>query len=81
MEQAQLAKLDFICRKLMLKPGIRLLGIGCGWGGLAKYAAEKYGVSVVGITISQQQFEYAKERCKGLDIDIRFQDYRNKRTI
>ena len=77
LEQAQLAKLDLTCKKLMIKPGMRLLDIGCGWGGLAKYAAEKYGVSVVGITISQQQCELAKQRCKNLPIEIRFQDYRD----
>ncbi|HLB42884.1 MAG TPA: cyclopropane fatty acyl phospholipid synthase [Gammaproteobacteria bacterium] len=77
LEEAQLSKLDLICQKLQLKPGLRLLDIGCGWGGLAKYAAEQYGVHVVGITISQQQYEYAKEYCKGLPIEIRLQDYRD----
>ena len=77
LNQAQLAKLDLVCRKLMLKPGMRVLDIGCGWGALAKYAAENYGVHVVGITISQQQCELAKERCKDLPIEIRFQDYRD----
>lgn len=77
LEEAQLAKLELTCRKLLLKPGMTLLDIGCGWGGLAKYVAEKFGVRVVGITISQQQYEYAKEICKGLPIEIRFQDYRD----
>ena len=77
LEEAQLAKLDLTCRKLLLKPGMRLLDIGCGWGSLAKYAVENYGVEVVGITISKQQCELAKERCKSLAIDIRFQDYRD----
>ena len=77
LEGAQQAKLDLVCRKLLLKPGMRILDVGCGWGGLAKYAAENYGVNVVGITISQQQYELAKERCKELPIDIRFQDYRD----
>lgn len=77
LEQAQHDKMDLICRKLMLKPGMRLLDIGCGWGGMAKYAAEKYGVSVVGITISKQQYEQAKAHCKGLAVEIRFQDYRD----
>ncbi|MFW2532790.1 MULTISPECIES: cyclopropane fatty acyl phospholipid synthase [unclassified Legionella] len=77
LEQAQLAKLDLSCRKLLLKPGMRLLDIGCGWGALAKYAAEKYDVEVVGITISKQQYELAKERCKNLPVEIRFQDYRD----
>src|SRR6185437_5849784 len=77
LEDAQLAKLELSCQKLLLKPGMRLLDIGCGWGGMAKYAAEKYGVHVVGVTISQQQYEYAKKSCAGLPIDIRFQDYRD----
>lgn len=77
LEDAQVAKLDLICKKLQLKPGMRVLDIGCGWGGLAKYAAEQYGVSVVGVTISKQQWEYAKSHCAGLPIDIRLQDYRD----
>jgi cyclopropane-fatty-acyl-phospholipid synthase len=77
LEEAQLAKLDLVCRKLNLQPDMRILDIGCGWGGLAKYAAQNYGVSVVGITISIQQYEYAKQNCQGLPIEIRFQDYRD----
>lgn len=77
LDDAQTAKLDLVCRKLQLKPGMRLLDIGCGWGGLAKYAAENYGVSVVGVTISEQQHAYANEYCKGLPVDIRLQDYRD----
>jgi len=76
LEQAQEAKLELICRKLGLKPGMRLLDIGCGWGGLLRYAAECYGVSGVGITISKQQRAYAKDICAGFDIEIRLQDYR-----
>lgn len=77
LDEAQHSKLELICQKLQLKPGLRLLDIGCGWGGLAKYAAENYGVSVVGITISQQQYLYAKEYCQGFPIEIRLQDYRD----
>jgi cyclopropane-fatty-acyl-phospholipid synthase len=77
LNQAQTAKLDLACRKLLLKPGMRVLDIGCGWGAFAKYAAENYGVSVIGVTISQQQFQLAKERCAGLPVEIRFQDYRD----
>lgn len=77
LEEAQLAKLELACQKLQLKPGMRLLDIGCGWGALAKYAAEKYGVHVVGVTISKEQCEYAKRLCTGLPIEIRFQDYRD----
>ncbi len=79
LEEAQVKKLDLICQKLELRPGLRLLDIGCGWGGLARYAAEKYGVDVVGVTISQQQYEYGKERCQGLPVTIRLQDYRDIR--
>jgi cyclopropane-fatty-acyl-phospholipid synthase len=77
LDVAQLAKLDLVCRKLLLKPGMRLLDIGCGWGALAKHAVEKFGVSVVGITISKEQYNFAKENCRGLPIEIRFQDYRD----
>ncbi len=77
LDDAQEAKLDFICRKLKLEKGMRLLEIGCGWGGFAKYAAEKYGVSVVAITISEQQALLAREVVKGLEVEIRVQDYRD----
>ena len=76
LEQAQQNKLDLICRKLELQPGMHLLDIGCGWGGLLRYAAEHYGVSGVGITISKEQCTFAQKHCAGLDIDIRLQDYR-----
>ena len=77
LEEAQEAKLELLCQKLQLKPGLHLLDIGCGFGGLAKYAAEKYGVRVTGITISKKQYEFAKEFCKNLPIDIALKDYRN----
>ncbi|MBW1981328.1 MAG: cyclopropane fatty acyl phospholipid synthase [Deltaproteobacteria bacterium] len=76
LAEAQLAKLDLVCRKLKLQPGMRLLDIGCGWGGTAKFAAENYGVEVVGITVSEEQVRYAREFCRGLPVDIRLQDYR-----
>lgn len=76
LEQAQLDKLDLICKKLLLSPGMRLLDIGCGWGGLARFAAEHYGVEVVGITLSKQQYELAKALSGNLPIEIRLQDYR-----
>ena len=79
LEQAQKSKLDLICRKLMLKPGMRLLDIGCGWGGLARFAAREYGVEVLGITVSQPQAELAGQRCQGLPVEIRLQDYRSVR--
>ncbi|WP_266182981.1 cyclopropane fatty acyl phospholipid synthase [Dyella humicola] len=77
LDDAQVAKLDLICRKLKLKPGQRVLDIGCGWGEALKYAAERYGVHAVGITISQEQAEFARQLCAGLPVDIRLQDYRD----
>lgn len=77
LEQAQQNKMDLICKKLKLQSGMRLLDIGCGWGGMAKYAAQRYGVQVVGITISKQQQAYANRQCKGLPVEIRLQDYRD----
>jgi cyclopropane-fatty-acyl-phospholipid synthase len=77
LDEAQENKLDLICRKLDLKPGMRLLDIGCGWGGTARFAAERYGVEVVGVTVSGQQAEHARRLCRGLPIDIRLQDYRS----
>jgi len=79
LEEAQLAKLDLICRKLELAPGERLLDIGCGWGGLAEHAARHYGVEVEGVTISREQFGLAQERCRGLPVEIRLMDYREIR--
>jgi cyclopropane-fatty-acyl-phospholipid synthase len=76
LEEAQRAKLDLICRKLRLEPGLRVLDIGCGWGGALKYAAENYGVEGVGITISKEQAALAQERVKDLPVEIRIQDYR-----
>ncbi len=73
---AQRRKLETICQKLRLRPGMRLLDIGCGWGGLARYAARHYGCRVVGITISREQQCYAEQFCRGLDVEIRLQDYR-----
>jgi cyclopropane-fatty-acyl-phospholipid synthase len=76
LDAAQEAKLDLVCRKLGLEPGQRVLDIGCGWGEALKFAAQRYGVSGVGITISEEQAEYARELCAGLPIEIRVQDYR-----
>jgi cyclopropane-fatty-acyl-phospholipid synthase len=76
LDDAQEAKLDLICRKLQLKPGMRVLDIGSGWGEALKFAAERYGVIGVGITVSQEQAELSRELCRGLPIEIRLQDYR-----
>ena len=77
LQEAQDLKLAMSCRKLDLKAGQRLLDIGCGWGGFAKYAAENFGVSVVGYTISQEQQARAIDVCRGLPVEIRLDDYRN----
>ncbi|MEF3275543.1 MAG: cyclopropane fatty acyl phospholipid synthase [Chloroflexus sp.] len=79
LDEAQEAKLDLIARKLDLRPGMRVLDIGCGWGGTAQYLAERYGVHVVGITVSQAQATLARERCRGLPVEIRLEDYRQTR--
>jgi cyclopropane-fatty-acyl-phospholipid synthase len=79
LDEAQEAKLDLVCKKIGLKAGDRILDIGCGWGSFAKFAAEKYGANVVGITVSVEQAELARERCKGLPVEIRVQDYREVR--
>ena len=77
LDDAQESKLDLICRKLRLQPGMRILDIGCGWNSFAKYAAEKYQVEVVGITVSKEQVDLGKTLCAGLPIEIRLQDYRD----
>ncbi|MEV6343279.1 cyclopropane-fatty-acyl-phospholipid synthase family protein [Actinoplanes sp. NPDC051851] len=80
LADAQRDKLDLICRKLELRPGQRLLDVGCGWGSLAMHAAKEYGVQVVGITISAEQAAYARKRVDdaglGHQVEIRVQDYR-----
>lgn len=76
LEQAQQHKLDMICQKLKLAPGMRLLDIGCGWGSLMGYAAEKYGVSCVGVTVSSEQMQYGRQRYAHLPVEFRLQDYR-----
>jgi cyclopropane-fatty-acyl-phospholipid synthase len=76
LDSAQAAKLDMVCRKLDLRPGMRVLDIGCGWGEALKFAAERYGVSGVGVTISREQADYARLLCAGLPVEIRLQDYR-----
>jgi cyclopropane-fatty-acyl-phospholipid synthase len=77
LDEAQEAKMDLICRKLQLQPGMRLLDIGCGWGGLAAYAAQHYGVDVVGITVSKEQMNLAQQQCEGLPVSIEMMDYRS----
>ena len=81
LEEAQAAKLDLVCRKLDLQPGMRLLDIGCGWGGMVMHAAQHYGVDPVGVTLSSEQAALASERiaAAGLSdkVEIRLQDYRD----
>src|SRR5690606_36201337 len=76
LDEAQTAKLDLVCRKLDLKPGMTVLELGCGWGGFARYAAEHYGCHVTAYNISTEQVAYARERTRDLPVDIRLQDFR-----
>ncbi len=76
LEEAQEKKLHLIFQKLRLKPGMKVLDIGCGWGGAAQFAAEQYGVSVHGITVSIEQAAIAREYCAGLPVTIEVIDYR-----
>ena len=77
LDAAQEAKLDLLCRKLELKPGMTVLDIGCGWGNFAHHAASRYGAYVTGITVSNEQAKIAKRRCEDLPVEIRIQDYRD----
>lgn len=81
LEQAQLAKMDHVCRKLRLKPGERVVEAGCGWGGLARHMARHYGVKVRAYNISREQIAYARTRAReeGLDDRVEYveDDYRN----
>lgn len=77
LNEAQEAKLDLVCQKIGIKAGQRVLDIGCGWGSFAKFAAEKYGANVVGITVSKEQVKLGKELCKNLPVELRLQDYRD----
>lgn len=79
LEEAQEHKLDLVCRKAGLKPGMRVVDLGCGFGGFAMYAAEKYDCEVMGVTVSveQQRFGSRVAKEKGLKVDLRVQDYRN----
>ncbi len=76
LDEAQEAKLDLVCRKIGLKPGMSVLELGCGWGAFAKFAAEKYGAKVLGVTVSKEQVALGMEMCRGLPVELRLQDYR-----
>src|SRR5258708_17092590 len=77
LDAAQEAKLDLVARKIGLKRDMRVLDIGCGWGGAAQFMAECYEASVTGVTVSQNQQLTAQKPLAGLPVDILFQDYRN----
>jgi cyclopropane-fatty-acyl-phospholipid synthase len=77
LADAQRAKLDLVCRKMGLQAGMKVLDIGCGWGSFARFAAQNYGVKVVGVTVSQEQIDLGRELCAGLDVELRYQDYRD----
>jgi cyclopropane-fatty-acyl-phospholipid synthase len=76
LDDAQEAKLDLVCRKIGLRAGMRVLDLGCGWGGFASFAAERYGASVVGYTVSREQANWAKAKYAHLPIEIHLDDYR-----
>jgi cyclopropane-fatty-acyl-phospholipid synthase len=74
---AQYNKFDALCKKLQLKPGMKILEIGSGWGTFARLAAHDYGVEVVSLTVSKEQMAYAANRCKGLKVEFKLMDYRD----
>lgn len=78
LDEAQYAKYDLICRKLGLQPGEQVLELGCGFGGLAKFAAEKYGVSMTSVNISAEQMRYARNLCRNLPVTLVECDYRDR---
>ncbi len=81
LDEAQEMKLELVCKKLGLQERMKILDIGCGWGSFAKYAAEKYGVSVTGVTVSREQVELGRNLCSGLPVEIRLQDYRETEGV
>jgi cyclopropane-fatty-acyl-phospholipid synthase len=76
LDAAQEAKLDLVCRKINLEPGMTVLDLGCGYGSFAKYAAERYGARVTGVTVSKDQVELGAVLCRGLPVELRLEDYR-----
>ncbi len=77
LDTAQENKLDLVCRKINLKPGMQVLDMGCGWGSFAKFAAENYGAEVTGVTVSKEQVELGNRMCQNLPVEIRLEDYRH----
>jgi len=76
LDDAQEAKLELVCRKVGLEPGMKVLDLGCGFGAFAKYAAERYGAEVTGVTVSERQVEWGRRAAEGLSVELRLQDYR-----
>jgi cyclopropane-fatty-acyl-phospholipid synthase len=76
LDDAQEAKLDLVCKKINVQPGMRILELGCGWGSFAKYVAEKYDAHVLGVTVAKEQVELGMQLCKGLPVELRLLDYR-----
>lgn len=77
LDEAQEAKLDLVCKKIGLEPGMTVLELGCGWGSFAIYAAEKYGAHVTGVTVSKEQVELGMQMAKGLPVELKLMDYRD----
>lgn len=76
LDQAQETKLELVCKKIGVEPGMKILELGCGWGSFARYAAEKYGAQVLGVTVSRKQVELGEQLCRDLNVELRLQDYR-----
>jgi cyclopropane-fatty-acyl-phospholipid synthase len=85
LADAQRAKFELVCSKLVLRPGLRLLDVGCGWGSLSLHAARHHGVRVTGITLSREQLDFARKRAAHLGVsdlvDFRLLDYRDLRDV
>jgi cyclopropane-fatty-acyl-phospholipid synthase len=77
LDDAQEAKLELVCKKIGLAPGMTVLELGCGWGSFAQYAAEKYGAEVTGVTVSKEQVKLGQARCRDLPVTLKLQDYRD----
>lgn len=81
LDQAQEDKLNLICRKIGLEPGMTVLELGCGFGSFAKFAAENYGAKVTGYTVSKEQVKLGREMCRGLPVELHLSDYREARGL
>ncbi|MDT8271796.1 MAG: cyclopropane fatty acyl phospholipid synthase [Desulfomonilia bacterium] len=79
LDEAQVAKMDLVCRKIELEPGMTVLELGCGWGTFARYAAQQYGAHVTAVTVSREQVSLGRDLCRGLPVEITLDDYRNVR--